>query len=250
MVKVKYNLKRVSKIAPALFLHIQKTAGTSIVKMAAAHYGNANCSSHGDFSGKLPEEFFSTQFVSGHFGYDYAKALMPERYCFTFLRDPAERILSLYYFYCANNPDTFPMYRVAHENKLTDFLRLGLKDPMVRSRIWNNQVWQLACGWENPSNKGIGSFSPSELLYLAKKHLDDFSYVGFTENFDDDMVEITRSIGMMLPEVQVHSNCTSRPTYNELNGEDRALLAELTKLDQELYDYAKQQTGTFVTSRG
>jgi hypothetical protein len=34
---------------PALFLHIQKTAGTTMVTLAQQHYGRENVASHGDF---------------------------------------------------------------------------------------------------------------------------------------------------------------------------------------------------------
>ncbi len=235
------NFRQDRKIVPALFQHIQKTAGTSIVEITTAHYGKRNCISHGDFTSKKPKELAHMQFVSGHFGYDYAKSLMPERYCFTFLRDPVERILSLYYFFRANDPDTFPMYRIAHKHKLADFLRMGLADKLVRSRIWNNQVWQLACGWGNLSQKGIDGFSPNELLDLAKVHLDEFSHVGFTESFDEDMSIIANALGITLPMRTVKSNSVSRPKFNDLNDDERSLLVELTELDRQLYDYAKEQ---------
>ncbi len=236
-----FNVKQREKNISALFLHVQKTAGTSIVEMAAKHYGRADCISHGGYSGRQYEEFINTKFVSGHFGYDYVKALLPERYSFTFLRNPVERILSLYYFYRANDPETFPMYRIAHENGLADFLRLGLVDPLVKSRIWNNQVWQLACGWANPSNRRISSFSQDDLLSLAKEHLADFSHVGFTESFDHDMLIIAEALNMALPNKIVKSNSNSRPALGDIGVVERELLAELTCLDQNLYEYAKKQ---------
>lgn len=238
MIRETYQFLKAIGAKPALFLHIQKTAGTSIVEMAAAHYGRDNYCSHGDFGGRPHEMLAKTRFVSGHFGYDFAKSLMARRYSFTFLRNPEERILSLYYFYRANSPDTFPMYRIAHQHELADFLKLGLSDPLVRSRIWNNQVWQLACGLGNPSNKKIDSFSQGELLELAKAHLSDFSHVGLTETFDTDMATIANALGMGLPEKLTRSNTNQRPVRDELSDEVRALLAELTELDRGLYEYA------------
>ena len=51
--------------------------------------------SHGDFSGYKPEDLYNTYFISGHFGYYYARSLMATRYSFTILCDPVERVLSI-----------------------------------------------------------------------------------------------------------------------------------------------------------
>jgi hypothetical protein len=54
--------------------------------MARRYYGIGNLISHCDFVGHAPQEFAHVPFVSGHFGYDFARVLMPDRYSFTFLR--------------------------------------------------------------------------------------------------------------------------------------------------------------------
>lgn len=73
---------------PALFLHIQKTAGTSLVNMARRYYGD-NVISHADYCTVAPDEIKKFGFISGHFGYAFARPLMQGRYSFTFLRDPS-----------------------------------------------------------------------------------------------------------------------------------------------------------------
>jgi len=45
-----------------------------------------------------PESLSDVPVISGHFGYGYANKLMKDRISFTFLRDPVERVLSLFYF--------------------------------------------------------------------------------------------------------------------------------------------------------
>ena len=90
---------------PALFLHIQKTAGSSIVDLARQAYGSDEVVSHGDFflqpapssldalvdaKGDGSREFADHAFISGHFGFGFAQPMMQGRYSFTFLRDPIE----------------------------------------------------------------------------------------------------------------------------------------------------------------
>ena len=68
-------------IKPSLFLHIQKTAGSSIVHYARLSLSSDKVMSHGDYlkggfrRGKLPGDFKDCTFVSGHFGFDFARQM-------------------------------------------------------------------------------------------------------------------------------------------------------------------------------
>lgn len=235
---------------PALFLHIQKTAGSSIVHLARQYYG-ASITSHGDCWGIPPEQFKDTGFVSGHIGYDYARHLMKKRFTFTFLRNPAERILSMYYFCRSRDPDEFDIYRKAHELDLPHFLEEGLSDPFMRSRIWNNQVWQLAHGYTHLDERTIDDFSETELLRLAKQHLLQFSHVGFTETFDSDAAIILAALA--LPETKQLPKLNDLPNrlrVSDLSPTIQSVLDELTILDRQLYSYARAQRPVAENSGG
>ena len=222
----------------AVFLHIQKTAGTSIVNAARRYYGES-MTSHGDFWGHRPEEFTDTRFVSGHFGYNFAKSLIPSRYSFVFLRNPVERILSFYYFCRTRDPDEFPAYRAASELDLEGFLEAGFTDPMIRFQIWNNQVWQLAYGYYKPNQRQIEDFEPEHLLALATLHMNELSYVGFTETFSEDRIAIMKALGLpLMEESEVVNNNPGRPTADDVSSKVVELLGQLTNLDQLLYDKA------------
>jgi Sulfotransferase family len=240
------------KLKPVVFLHLQKTAGTTIVEIARQLYGNENTLSHGDVyldsSGVQlsDEELFQPNhiqcelgnkpFISGHFGYDFAKQFMEDRYSFTFLRDPVERILSYYYFCKTRNPNQFKMYELAQRLTLDEFLELGWIDPEIRSHLWNHQVSQLATGWGSASTVVL---TDEALLELAIRHLDEFSYVGFTETFEEDKVSILKDIGITIP-VGKHKFNTNhgRPLFDSLPPSSKKLLLELTELDRVLYETA------------
>lgn len=224
-----------SRPEPALFLHIPKTAGTSIIKMVAPYYGESLIS-HGDYSGKQPGDVENIAFVSGHFGYSFARPLMPSRVSFTFLREPRERILSFYYFCRTRDPEEWPIYALAQQLDLEDFLKLAFQDPSVKSSIWNCQVWQLAHGWANLDKRNITLWGPDELLRLAINHLDEFAYIGLTETFDRDRDEILRLLGIPVPAHSIAENRSKgRPVLGELKPRVLEILEELTQLDQRLY---------------
>lgn len=221
---------------PALFLHIPKTAGTSIVDIAAPYYGEGLIS-HGDYHGCPPSDFRNVPFVSGHFGYSYARPLMDGRVSFTFLREPRERVLSYYYFCRSRDPQEWPVYALAQQLTLVEFLRLAFSDGNVKSAIWNGQVWQLAHGWANLDRRNITLWEPAELLELAIRHLDEFDHVGLTETFQQDQDVILDLLEIPRPEVSVTSNRTeNRPRVAELEPAVQEVLTELTELDQVLYD--------------
>lgn len=228
------------KIVPAVFLHIQKTAGTSLVHLAARHYGTENIITHGDYVGRPPESLVDIPFVSGHFGYAYAKSLIKDRVSFTFLREPVERVLSLYYFYRSQDPNLFPMYRIAHESTLSEFLERGLNDPYVRSRIWNNQTWQLAHGYGAPDMRGQSDFTPQAQIELAIEHVQEFSFVGLMEEYNDGVRAVTDLLGWSPDATQVCENANKeRLTAKDLSDEETSLVNELTGLDKILYQYVQ-----------
>jgi len=227
---------------PALFLHMQKTAGTSIQEMARACYGNNAVASHGDYvtlhragCGQLP-------FVSGHFGIEFARALMAGRYCFTFLRDPAERLASLYAFCSAQSPTISPLYAIARNVDFKGFLKLALSgEPWLREHLWNHQVWQLAVGYGAESVDGsltLDRYEPAKLLALAKANLELFDFVGFVETFDHDVPHVFQHLGF--PDVQERRSNVSKGRFkvSELPDETLELIDSITQLEQTLYDYA------------
>ena len=250
--------KSLKQLRPAVFMHIQKTAGTSIVNLARNYYGNDNVMSHADHMEGCPEEgaayalFFNRdkllvrhnnkKFISGHFGYDFCSTFMKDRYSFTFLRDPKERLLS-FYFFCRSQPaEHFFIYALAQKHSLDDFLRFALANThealQVKSLIRNQQAWMLAHGMCNSDGRHRERFSEAEIQELAFKHLENFNHIGVTENFKQDRDIILKALGIPLPEQNLKYNATStRAKMNELPDSTLNLLSELTAMEQPIYDW-------------
>lgn len=222
----------------ALFLHIQKTAGTSIQEAARRAYGNGNVTSHGDYVALGQDGCAPHPFVSGHFGFRFAEPLMKGRFCFTFLRDPIDRLISLYAF-CSSRPsdDGNPLYAAAMGTDLDGFLQLG--NGPLRDRIWNNQVWQLAIGYEG--GEYVEDFGGGDLLEMAKRNLARFDYIGSVETFGRDAAEIWRALGVENYRITESNVSPSRPKRDELPASTMELLLANTALDRQLYAYARQR---------
>jgi len=224
---------------PAIFLHIQKTAGTSMTEAVRPYYQN-DIVSHGDYLEHDTASLKNMRFISGHFGFEYARLFMDGRYSFTFLRDPIERILSLYYFSRTRDPAEYPIYRVAHELDLSGYLRAGFDRNDVKTYLWNQQAWQLACGWHDPQQRQILNFTEEEILERAKVNVMEFHYIGFVESIAVDSKAILANLHVPVPESLVPANVTAeRPHRDDLPAAAIRLAEELTRLDAALYQHAK-----------
>jgi hypothetical protein len=225
---------------PAIFLHIQKTAGTTITEAVRRHYRN-DIVSHGDYLSRDAASLKRTAFISGHFGFEYSRQFMEGRYSFTFLRDPVERVLSLYYFSRTRDPGEYPIYRAAHEMDLAEYLRAGFDREDIKAYVWNQQAWQVACGWNDPQQRQISDFTSEQILERAKAHLTKFNYIGFAESFATDSKAILADLNVPTFKSLVPANVTpQRPHRNDLTATTISLAEELTSLDAALYEHAKE----------
>jgi len=219
-------------------MHTQKTAGTTMTEAVRRHYRN-DMISHGDYLKRDTASLKKTRFISGHFGFEYSRQFMDGRYSFTFLRDPVERILSLYYFSRTRNPAEYPIYRAAHELDLAGYLRAGFDREDIKTYLWNQQAWQLACGWNDPQQRQISNFTDEQILEGAKAHLTEFHYIGFAESFAADSKAILANLNVPARESLVPANVTTRrPHRNDLPAATIRLAEDLTCLDAALYEHA------------
>lgn len=229
----------------AVFLHIQKTAGSSVQGTARHIYGNDQVWSHGDYEQRPAEEAENIAFLSGHFGYVYTEHFAKRRFAFTFLREPMERILSFHRYYSSTVSDGSPeTAELAQNRSRLDFLRQA-KDSDLRFHLENNQAWQLAYGWGaaevGKPSIWLKRFSKAQLFDMAAGNIDKFDYVGFADRADLDIANIFTALGWVAPAVQTYNRHEQRSSKQVLSDEERELLLELTDVDRAVYRYALEK---------
>lgn len=232
----------------AVFIHIQKTAGSSLVNLAKHQYGQSVVSSHADFYNGYCDE---KAFISGHFGTHYARRYLGNRFAFTFLRDPIDRIISLYNFCRMRDPKQFPIYAAAHTNDFEGFVAKCAARPPKNSAneaiilyetLWNNMTWQLAYGWSHDvldvSRATLLDFSEAELLERATDTLARLDYVGFHHSFNDDASHICNSLEMHFENIP-HVNSSDKLIWRRnLSEANLAAVTGATMLDAQIYEIA------------
>lgn len=204
------------------FLHIPKTAGTSLRLMLELQVSAGEIYPYRNQSkakGAVTQEL-----VSGHFSYEFCKRLDPnfeEAFKVTTLRDPVERYLSLLRFKKRVHPE-FPDLEsaMAARHSTNKRYRAGLID--------NALCHNLAA---DPRLEG------EALLESAKRTLQELDCVLFFENYTQDVVDLFRRLGVEVNEQDIpRINVTVKEPVSE------ALLEEVrqaNQLDMELYKYAK-----------
>ncbi len=232
-----------------VFLHIAKTAGTSLVEYLRRLLPPGAVLSHGDFL-EFPNEDLSTermrdyQVISGHFGYAHIHSYLGDSHSVTFLRDPIARVLSFYRF--CMHPDMqrkFPVAKAARDLTIDGFFTSTL--PEVSEALDNLQVWQLADMYWYRNRQRRRHCSDSEMLALAEQHLAEFSYVGFTDRFALDFVEILQLLKLPVPAQIPREFVTPEPVrLEQLKPATQASLRDRLALDLELYVRARQRVNS------
>jgi len=168
-----------------VFLHIEKTGGTSLLDALARHEG-MRVAPHG--LAHLPSLTlgFLNQYdcIGGHFSYQEAVALPrhPKK-ILTVLRDPVDRLISFYRFHLAHGEEARdnPVVRLAHELSAADFFR----HPEIAGshRTFNTYVHSFA-GLPAPDQFGSAD-AMGEALDRTLEIISSLDAVGITERMPE-----------------------------------------------------------------
>jgi hypothetical protein len=243
-----------------LFLHIPKTAGTTLKNRIYHAYSvpgdNGNWFHDGiyyfpygfhkaeqpGFTQVVREMFARDDLraVTGHFWYG-AHAFIP-RPCFyiTLLREPVDRVVSLYHHIVGVEDELYHDEIVSRDATLDEFVA---KFPC--REVDNDQTRRIA-GVEPPYGQCNGA-----TLELAKRNLRDrFAFVGTTDRFDESLLALQKLLGWedlhYLPGL-VNPN---RPPRAALAPGTISLIVGRNELDVELYAYANRLLDERIAARG
>ncbi len=224
---------------PLAFLHLFKTAGTTLEAILLRQYPTREVMHLGsvkEFDQRLERfaqepSFFreKIRIFMGHFNFKQRGKLPPDCRLITILRHPVDRVISEYYF-ILESPDN-PHYEkvVGEEMSLADFVRSGLHNSLDNYQTkWLCRRHNLAFGEES-----------DKVLDDAKQNLrDHFAAVGLTERFDESVILFKRAFGWKMPFYLRERVTRNRPKRDEIPPEDIALIETYNRMDLELYDFA------------
>lgn len=247
-----------------IFLHIPKTAGSSLNKMLSEAYGVAT--PDGKFTHynstvtliKDPRRR-DRPVILGHIHHDSIQVLSPNRKVITFLRDPIERTISAFEF-MKSHPEVW-LGKLA-QGTISEFLSHPNVSKMIRNvqvrligskhnfrKLYADLVAGRITKEKYFSRIQEMSLDPvdQETLETAKERIAKLDFVGFTDTFDDDARALFAKLGKPCPEIaRVNQTPERFKKRDKYSAEELDHVASLNSLDMELYQFAKKlrESGT------
>jgi len=236
---------------PLGYIHLFKTAGTTLESILSRQYGmNAvmKFGSVSDTADRLRE--FSTwpgeyqrqiKAFMGHCSFDQRSLFPQDTTFFTVIRHPVDRMISEYYFILESPEIVHYPKVVGQKMTLSDFMLSG-----IHNSLDNYQTKYLS----SLKNPGFGVYS-KDLLEDAKNNLKNkLVFTGLTERFDESVILMKRLFGWKMPYYLRERVTRNRPRRDDIPSSDIAVLQEYNRMDLELYDYAVKLFDQEVEKQG
>jgi hypothetical protein len=197
-----------------VFIHIQKTGGTSLQNMLADTYGDQNVyREHADtLYRRPPAELAQYAVFAGHFDFD-SVTYIPRRTrrLFTFLREPRQRLLSHYRFLRSHEPHS-PHFKGRMEiaNRLDEAAFFRSVMALAGNDLWNHLTWcvmgqrkwnayrQLLSGLEDQTLESHLGDIRAEI----RGRLREFAFIGLQEDFLKSCQRLFGLLGSHLPHIR------------------------------------------------
>lgn len=235
-------------LTPALlFVHIPKTAGSTLEQILLRQYRAADIypfielHDYARVRTLPPEQKARYKLFQGHMPYGLHKNLpQPARYV-TLLRNPIQVALSSYFYFEQG-------YRrdVLHQNVTTMVPTVAdMEQSKMRSMFDNLQTRYLS----GLVRTKFGECS-QEMLELAKTHLVRDFVLGLVERFDEAVVSLANIFGWRAP-YYIRTNVSrTRMPREQIAPDVLAWLREQNRFDIELYAFAETLFETQIKTLG
>jgi len=219
-----------------IFLHIPKTAGTTLNRIIDWEYNplriySINGRYFRDSYRKLvnypPSRLAGMTVFRGHMPFGLHTLIGEPSTYIVVLRDPVERAMSLYFF-AANR-------RIHRDHSQVSRLTL---EEYVKTSPYNNAQTKLIAG-QIRDRDFIGGECNDEMLAAAKENLSrHFSLIGITERFEETLALAKLVLGWKVARYATFRVTPRRPKKDAIAADTRALIAQYNSFDVALYKYA------------
>jgi len=234
------------------FLHIPKTAGTTLITILDKYYKPESilkAHSWNELLPQLPLDFSKYRFVRGHFGYSIVRLIPKNPTCITMLRDPIELMISAYKM-LSRQKDDIERFHIPTDKNLSELIEgpylEGLKNPQTHWLVIEQDILKRT---ESLNKNQLQNYRPKEdenllpkisyekFLKIAKKRISKFAFVGIVEKMEESLFLLNYTFGWKPIRNTVKENI-SIDSNIKLTDKAMKKLTKITKIDQKLYKYA------------
>ncbi|MCC6579289.1 MAG: sulfotransferase family 2 domain-containing protein [Phycisphaeraceae bacterium] len=246
-----------------IFLHVPKTAGTSlsrIVRIKIGLWPPANLLRHsltfGHYQINPIEDRFEKiaslpaaqqrkiRFFQGHFGFGVHRFLPTPSYYVTMLRDPVERVISSYYQLRRGRDQD----ALAKDMSLEEFVTCGKN--FGRFHVDNGQVRSLTGVDGNPNPAPFAGLTRRDLDQALDNIRRHFAFVGLSERFDESLLLLRDILGWRSCYYAKANVGKNRKPREELPAAAIEMIRRHNELDQALYDQVARRFDALIRQQG
>jgi hypothetical protein len=224
-----------------IFIHIPKTAGSTLRPIMDRHYPRPVICKLDflprdlDAFLRLPEQARSRiRVMQGHFPFGLHKHLSVPADYLTILRDPVNRIISMYYWIHGNQEHV--LNTLVRSMSLRDFADSG---------------FEITANHQTSLISGLTANSVDDALAVAKKHLQgEITAFGLNERFDESLLLFKKRLGWKHVFYSRRNVTKSRPRRSEVPDAVLDLIQKHNSLDLELYEFARRAFDETIRALG
>ena len=217
-----------------IFLHIPKTAGTSIRQIVRKELPGGQClflyTHTPEFFESIKADLPAARAVYGHVSYGIHEVLGIQGRYVAFLRDPVRRVLSFYSHQVRKNDSEF--YRQIKEGlTLREMLQSGICHQV------NNHMVRIISGYD-----GVEPIDDTAVFHQAVSNVDrSFELVGLVERLPESMALLGRKLGFKKRHRIPRRNVNLRLRSRKIDDATLADIRKYNRLDLMLYEVARQR---------
>lgn len=215
---------------PLVFLHLPKTAGMTLRGILETVYAGHAIEFLSNFGGELRafaerpiDERRSVALLAGHISWG-AQAALPGARTITVLRDPVERMISVYH-YNKRAPNALHHEAINRDN-------LSLRDA-VESGLLRGEGSLQAAMLAGPRVR-----EPRAILEAAKRNLRACAAFGLVERFDESVDYLSRELHWPTVAYESRNVSPGRPKSEQLEPDLVEAIRRESVLDAALYEDA------------
>lgn len=231
-----------------IFLHVPKTAGTTLVHIIEQNYpqraryalGSTECVTA--FGQLDVAHRRRVRILMGHMPFGAHHYFDEPAAYFTFLRDPIDRAISFFH-YVRHNP----------EHYLNGYV---LRDDLTLLAFLERRATLMMDNFQTRLISGVGHDAPygaypADMLEQAKQNLRTaFTVVGLTERFDESLLLLRAHFGWRRLFYTRQNVTAVRPPKASVDPATLAALQAANQLDSELYAYAQELFAAQIADQG
>lgn len=221
------------RLPKLVFVHIGKTAGTSLRAILSNAFGAGACSEAFVQSYMTEAEaraYGAFPVICGHISRADQLRWFPDRSTMTILREPIDRCLSFIHYVRSLVPQSVAVARDARDLPVFEFIQTE----EAQRNLHNTMVRQLGGHLLDPPNDFAAQFQ------RANEALRGAFWVGYHDSLESDVARLGRLLGRDLK--MRRDNIT--PGRPRIDDEDPALIDRLRAMneyDLQLWSWAKQE---------